>query len=209
MGFIAYYRVSTKKQGDSGLGLDAQRAAVKNYTKDIYKEYVEVESGKNPKRPRLLAAIEECKKTGHTLLVAKLDRLARNVHFVSALMESKVPFRCIDMPEADNFTIHIFAALAEREAKLISDRTKAALAELKKQGVKLGCPPEKNKIRENRLNRVYVGPDKKSIERLEKFINDGYKMNELHEMSEIIYGKKVSLATIYNHVNQYVKVKNK
>lgn len=208
MGFIAYYRVSTKKQGDSGLGLDAQRAAVKNYTNDIYKEYVEVESGKNPKRPRLLAAIEECKKTGHTLLVAKLDRLARNVHFVSALMESKVPFRCIDMPEADNFTIHIFAALAEREAKLISDRTKAALAELKKQGVKLGCPPEKNKIRENRLNRVYVGPDKKSIERLEKFINDGYKMNELHEMSEIIYGKKVSLATIYNHVNQYVKVKN-
>ena len=209
MGFIAYYRVSTKKQGDSGLGLDAQRAAVKNYTKDIYKEYVEVESGKNPKRPRLLAAIEECKKTGHTLLVAKLDRLARNVHFVSALMESKVPFRCIDMPEADNFTIHIFAALAEREAKLISDRTKAALVEPKKQGVKLGCPPEKNKIRENRLNRVYVGPDKKSIERLEKFINDGYKMNELHEMSEIIYGKKVSLATIYNHVNQYVKVKNK
>lgn len=205
MAYIAYYRVSTKRQGDSGLGLDAQRASVQNYSKDIYKEYVEIESGRKASRPRLKEAIEECKRTGNTLLVAKLDRLARNVHFVSMLMESKVPFKCVDMPEADNFTIHIFAALAEREARLISERTKAALAEKKKQGIKLGCPPEKNRIRENRLNRVYVGPDKKSIERLEKFINDGYEIKELHEMSEMIYGKKVCLATIYKHVNRYVK----
>ncbi len=130
--YIAYYRVSTKQQGQSGLGLEAQRAAVRGFTGNcsacILAEVTEIETGTSKRvRTKLLEAIELAKKHNAILLIAKLDRLARNVHFVSSLMESKVPFKACDMPEADNFTIHIFAALAEREAKLISERTRAAL----------------------------------------------------------------------------------
>jgi len=130
--YIAYYRVSTAKQGKSGLGLEGQRAAVSNFTGNcqdcVIAEFTEIETGTNKKsRPEFEKAKAHAIKEGATLLIAKLDRLARNVHFVSGLMESKVSFKACDMPEADNFTIHIFAALAEREAKMISDRTKAAL----------------------------------------------------------------------------------
>lgn len=130
--YIAYFRVSTAKQGQSGLGLEGQKAAVKNFTDNcdncILAEYTEVETGTNKKtRPEFEKAKAHAIREGATLLIAKLDRLARNVRFVSELMESKVSFKACDMPEADSFTIHIFAALAEREAKMISDRTKAAL----------------------------------------------------------------------------------
>ena len=145
-GFIAYYRVSTQRQGSSGLGLDAQREAVSRYIPNapgsLLAEFTEVETGKgaNPlaKRPELRRALDECKKRGAVLVIAKLDRLARNVHFVSGLMESRVRFIACDMPEANELTIHIMAAFAEHEAKRISERTKEALAAAKARGVKLG-----------------------------------------------------------------------
>lgn len=137
---IPYYRVSTKKQGASGLGLDAQRAAVESYAAGncltLIGEYVEVETGTNKrKRPTLQAAMKAAKQHDAVLLIAKLDRLARNVHFISGLLESGVKFVAVDMPEVDNLTIHILAAVAEKEAKLISQRTKAALdAKREKEG---------------------------------------------------------------------------
>lgn len=139
---IAYYRVSTQRQGQSGLGLEAQRADVQRladqhgYT--ITETFTEVESGRKKNRPQLEAALQLAKRTGAVLLIAKLDRLARNMAFTSALMESGVDFRAADMPEADRFTVHIFAALAEREARLISDRTRAALGAAKARGQQLG-----------------------------------------------------------------------
>jgi DNA invertase Pin-like site-specific DNA recombinase len=140
--YIAYYRVSTKQQGQSGLGLEAQQAAVRQFTGNckecIVAEVTEIETGTSKRvRTKIQEAIELAKKSNAILLIAKLDRLARNVHFVSSLMESKVQFKACDMPEADNFTIHIFAALAEREAKLISDGTKAALQAKKARGEKI------------------------------------------------------------------------
>lgn len=144
--FIAYYRVSTAAQGQSGLGLEAQQTAVTAYLNGgawkLIGEFREVETGKGSnalaKRPQLRAALDACRKHGATLIIAKLDRLARNVHFVSGLMESKVRFVACDMPEANELTIHIMAAFAEHEAKRISQRTKDALAVAKARGVVLG-----------------------------------------------------------------------
>jgi DNA invertase Pin-like site-specific DNA recombinase len=145
--FVAYYRVSTARQGMSGLGLDAQREAVTRYLNggewELVGEFTETETGKGAdalaKRPQLRAALDLCRKTGARLLIAKLDRLARNVHFVSGLMESKVKFVAVDMPEANELTIHIMAAFAEHEAKRISERTKDALRAAKARGVVLGA----------------------------------------------------------------------
>jgi len=143
--YVAYYRVSTARQGESGLGLDAQRAAVARYLQGksatIQAEFTEVESGKrHSNRPQLAAAIAECKRTGATLIIAKLDRLARNVHFISGLMESATNFIAVDMPHATRLTIHILAAIAEHEREMISVRTKAALEQCKARGIKLGNP---------------------------------------------------------------------
>ena len=141
--FVAYYRVSTKKQGASGLGLEAQQAAVSSYvTKEagemVAPPFIEVESGKCKERPELAKAIAHARKHKAVLLVAKLDRLARNVAFLSALMESKVPFRAVDNPHASPLTIHILSAVAEEEARAISLRTKLALAAAKARGQLLG-----------------------------------------------------------------------
>jgi len=141
---IGYLRVSTQKQGRSGLGLEAQQAAVAAHSKatgaKIVATFTEVESGKRSDRPELARAIAACRRHGATLVIAKLDRLARNVYFVSGLMEGKVPFVCCDNPTATPLTIHILAAVAEDEAKRISERTKAALAAAKARGVALGNP---------------------------------------------------------------------
>jgi DNA invertase Pin-like site-specific DNA recombinase len=140
--FVAYYRVSTAKQGRSGLGLEEQQEAVRSYLNGgrwkLVAEFTEVESGKRKDRPTLAAALAACRLHRAKLVIAKLDRLARNVAFTSALMESGVEFEAVDFPQANRLTIHILAAVAEHEAKAISDRTKAALAAAKARGVKLG-----------------------------------------------------------------------
>lgn len=139
----AYYRVSTNRQGRSGLGIDAQRAATETYVRSngakLMGEFIEVESGTRFDRPELSNALKACRKTGATLLIAKLDRLARNVHFISGLLETDVRFVAIDMPNADRFMLHVYAAIAEEEARKISERTKAALAAAKARGVALGA----------------------------------------------------------------------
>jgi DNA invertase Pin-like site-specific DNA recombinase len=140
---IAYYRVSTQKQGRSGLGLEGQQAAVEGYVgangAKIAKAYTEVETGKRADRPELAKALAHAKCIGATLVVAKLDRLARNVAFLSALMQSGVDFVAQDNPHANKLTIHILAAVAEDEAERISQRTKAALAAYRARGGLLGA----------------------------------------------------------------------
>jgi DNA invertase Pin-like site-specific DNA recombinase len=149
---VAYYRVSTQRQGSSGLGLDAQRAAVGEHVRSrtavLAGEFTEVETGKGSnalaKRPQLKLALDMCKRQGATLVIAKLDRLARNVHFISGLMESRVPFIACDLPEANELTLHLMAAVAEHETKRISERTRDALAQAKARGTKLGSAGWKN-----------------------------------------------------------------
>lgn len=140
--FVSYLRVSTQKQGRSGLGLDAQRESVAGYLNGgrhtLVSELVEVESGKRSDRPKLREALSLCRLHRATLLVAKLDRLARNVAFISALMESGVKFVAVDLPQANELTVHIMAAMAEYEAKAISARTRAALAAAGARGTVLG-----------------------------------------------------------------------
>lgn len=140
--FVSYIRVSTSRQGLSGLGLEAQRDAVSRYIRmheGLFEtEFVEVESGKKTNRRQLNEAIAYCKHNGATLIIAKLDRLARNVHFISGLIETGVQFRAADMPSADKFMLHIYAAMAEEEGRRISERTKQALAAAKRRGVVLG-----------------------------------------------------------------------
>ena len=140
---VTYLRVSTARQGKSGLGLEAQQKAVADYLStgqwNLLEEFVEVESGKNSKRPKLLEAIELCKASGAKLLVAKLDRLARDAHFLLSLKKAGIDFVCADMPEANRLTIGIMAMVAEEERKAISKRTKEALAAAKARCVQLGA----------------------------------------------------------------------
>ncbi len=141
--FVCYLRISTDKQGVTGLGMEAQRESVTRYAANrgtILAEYIEVESGRTSERPQLMAALAECRRRWATLIIAKLDRLSRNVHFISGLMNSDVEFVAVDMPTANRLTIHILAAVAEHEREMISERTKAALAAAKARGVKLGNP---------------------------------------------------------------------
>ncbi|WP_263382257.1 recombinase family protein [Granulicella arctica] len=140
--FISYLRVSTARQGASGLGLEAQREAVSRYLNGgswtLVQEVMEVESGKLNDRPAIAEALRLCRLHKATLVIAKLDRLARNVHFISSLMESGVDFVACDFPEANRLTVHILAAVAEHEAAMISVRTKAALKAAKVRGSVLG-----------------------------------------------------------------------
>ncbi len=141
--YTPYYRVSTQKQGVSGLGLEAQQAAVRAFVPDpaqLLPEFVEIESGKKNQRPQLLAALAEARRVGSTLLIAKLDRLSRNASFVLALRDSGVSFVCCDMPDANTLTVGLFAVLAQHERETISQRTKAALAAKKARGATLGNP---------------------------------------------------------------------
>ena len=142
--FVAYYRVSTKAQGASGLGLEAQRKSVRDYldgrTCALVSEFTEVESGRSGGRKELAKALAACRLFGARLIIAKLDRLARNVAFVSHLMESGVDFLAVDFPQANALTVHLLSAIAEHEREMISQRTKAALAAAQARGSRLGNP---------------------------------------------------------------------
>ncbi len=142
MKYVAYYRVSTKKQGRSGLGLEAQQKMVKDFVVnnggDIVAEYTEIESGKHDDRPQLMEAMKHASLVGGKLLVGKLDRLSRDLHFITSLQKSHVDFVVSDLPGCDSFTINIYGSLAQREREMISARTKAGLAAAKARGVKLG-----------------------------------------------------------------------
>ncbi|MHB8283869.1 MAG: recombinase family protein [Caulobacteraceae bacterium] len=140
--FVTYFRVSTRRQGESGLGLEAQREAVRRFLGEgqVVASFEEVESGGRADRPALDAALKACRLRNATLLIAKLDRLARSVAFVSRLMEEGVDFVAVDNPTANRLTVHLLAAIAEHERELISQRTKAALQAAKARGVKLGNP---------------------------------------------------------------------
>ena len=164
MKFVIYYRVSTKAQGASGLGLSAQERDVRlyldNYAPEdhqVLAEITEIESGKEDQRPELQQAIELCKREQATLLVSKLDRLSRRVSYIATLMEErKLEFKVASMPSADKFQLHIYAALAEQERDFISKRTKAALAEARAKGVVLGGLRDKtmkrNRVRQEQAN---------------------------------------------------------
>lgn len=140
--YVAYLRVSTQRQGFSGLGLEAQREIIKNHLRETepIAEYVEVESGRKADRPKLKDALALCRKNGATLIVAKLDRLARNVSFLSNLLESDVEIVFCDFPQANKMVLHILAAISQYEAELIATRTRQALQAKKARGHKLGNP---------------------------------------------------------------------
>jgi DNA invertase Pin-like site-specific DNA recombinase len=179
--FVAYYRVSTDKQGKSGLGLDAQRKAVNDYLNggdwELAAEFTEIEAGRKSDRPELVKALGVCKRHMATLVIARLDRLARNVHFISGLMETKVKFVACDMPEATPFMLHIYAAVAEQEARAISVRTKVALQAAKQRGVRLG------RTGAEILAPKYRGEALDRAKRLEPIIremqNEGYSMRRM------------------------------
>jgi len=142
--FVAYFRVSTDKQGKSGLGLEAQREAVETYLNGgswtLIAKFTEIESGKRAYRPQLVAALAACKKHRAKLVIAKLDRLSRNLAFIAALMDSGVEFVAVDNPHANKLTIHILAAVAQHEREMIAQRTKDALQAAKARGRRLGNP---------------------------------------------------------------------
>jgi len=139
---VTYYRVSTTRQGKSGLGLEAQEQATNDYITrvggGIVESYTDVESGKKNNRPELEKALRKCRLTGAILVIAKLDRLSRNARFLLELQDSSIKFVCCDMPEANDLTVGFMACLAQYESKMISERTKAALQAAKARGVKLG-----------------------------------------------------------------------
>jgi DNA invertase Pin-like site-specific DNA recombinase len=142
--FVAYYRVSTDRQGRSGLGLEAQQSSVRNYLNggewELIGEFTEVESGKRADRPELVKALEVCRRQKARLVIAKLDRLSRNLAFIATLMDSGVEFLAVDNPHANKLTVHILAAVAQHEREMISERTRSALQAAKARGKKLGNP---------------------------------------------------------------------
>ena len=127
--YVAYYRVSTQMQGKSGLGLEAQRVEVQQNTTDglVIAEFTEIESGKRDDRPQLKAAMDYCKANKATLVIAKLDRLSRDLHFLTGFIKENVPFIACDLKHANKFTLHIMGAVAEQERDFISERTSAAI----------------------------------------------------------------------------------
>jgi len=213
MGIVSYIRVSTERQGLSGLGLEAQRQDVARVFGAPEKEFREVESGKINNRPQLNKAIKFAKENGHTLVVAKLDRLSRSVAFIAQLMDSKVDFKCADMPQLDTFTAHIFAALAQREREATSRRVKDALAvkkqQLKLEGKRLGCPDiTKNGrkladiIAENRAKRVYARPDPEAIRTIKKMKSAGMNMDDISSAATQLFGRTISKVTIYSYLKK-------
>lgn len=197
---VGYQRVSTKGQGESGWGLEGQETAIQAYARQsggkIVAMYTEVESGKLADRPELLKALAHARRSKATLVVAKLDRLARNVAFLSALMESNVQFVACDQPQANRLTLHILAAVAEAEAKAISERTKAALAAYKARGGKLGAelPQCRNLTAEARVKGI-----RKAAEMRQKAATEAY--SDLIPTVQAMKAEGLSLRAIAERLN--------
>ena len=219
--YIAYLRVSTQKQGYSGLGLEAQKEIIQNHLRDAapIAEYIEVESGRktDKERPQLRAALEYCRKEGATLIVAKLDRLARNVSFLSSLLENDVEIVFCDFPQANKMVLHILAAISQYEAELIATRTKQALAAKKARGSKLGNPEHLlNKHCEavansNRTNRekARINPNnKRAVAFLKVLVTQEYTYLQMAETLNregfvTSQGFQFTPSTVYKLIKRY------
>jgi DNA invertase Pin-like site-specific DNA recombinase len=208
--YVGYFRVSTKRQGESGLGLEAQKQLVAKFGECI-ESFVESESGRKNNRPELLKAIDYCKRHNATLLVAKLDRLSRDEIFIFTLRDSGVDFICADNPHANSLTIGLLAVIACDEVKKIRERTKSALQVKKEQlaleGKRLGCPDVtstgrtvKDIMRENRKHRVYAKPDPSKVEALKIMHQSVKDIGKLKEFSAHIFGSPISKTTIYSYL---------
>ena len=219
--YVAYLRVSTQKQGYSGLGLEAQKEIIQSHLHNAapIAEYIEVESGRktDKERPQLRSALEQCRKEGATLIVAKLDRLARNVSFLSSLLENDVEIVFCDFPQANKMVLHILAAISQYEAELIATRTKQALAAKKARGTKLGNPEHLlNKHREavansNRTNRekARINPNnKRAVAFLKVLVTQEYTYNQMAETLNregfvTSQGFQFTPSTVYKLIKRY------
>ncbi|MCB0010749.1 MAG: recombinase family protein [Anaerolineae bacterium] len=209
---IAYYRVSTQRQGQSGLGLDAQRDSVKRFADnqgyELIGEHTEIETGTSKRRRPILAkAIDQAKESGATLLIAKLDRLARNVAFTSALMDSGVDFTACDMPEANKMTIQIMAVMAEQEARMISERTKAGLASRRRRVAAGAAEPIKHHFGNTQWKgREYHNPDAKRGDSSEVQREAARQWNR--DLIDLIIEKR-NQGLSYDHVAKWLNEKGK
>lgn len=217
--YVAYLRVSTQKQGYSGLGLEAQREIIRNHLHDTtpVAEFVEVESGRKSDRPKLKEALALCRKDGATLIVAKLDRLARSVSFLSNLLESDVEIVFCDFPQANKMMLHILSAISQYEAELIATRTKSALQAKKARGCKLGNPEHlmerheqaiQNSIR-TRKDKADNNPNnKRAVAMLRTLVKEEHSLQEITNIlnSEgfvTSQGCSFSKSTVYKLIKRY------
>lgn len=211
MEYIAYYRVSRPRQGISGLGLESQKQIVSAYLHGtpLLAEFTEVESGKSTTRKELAKALALVKERNATLVIAKLDRLARNVSFLCYLLDSKVKFVACDMPDANEMTIHIIAAVAQGEHKMITDRITNALQVAKQRGVKLGNPllkdpvTAKKQAKAAQSHREYKKPDKAVIELLNQYNNLGLSIRLIAAKLSEVFDKKYSTTFVYKNLKKY------
>ena len=194
--YVSYLRQSTKKQSLSNLGIEAQREIIKKYLGQIkpIAEFVETESGKKTDRPKLAEALELCRKTKSTLIVAKLDRLSRNVAFTSKLLESDVEIKFCDFPEANRLVLHIIASIAEYEAGLISTRTKQALKAKKARGVRLGKP-------ENLVNNLGKAISNSNLTNRQKALDNDNNRRAI-AMLKVMATQDLSLSEMARRLNE-------
>ena len=217
--YVSYLRVSTQKQGYSGLGLEAQKEIIQNHLHETtpITEFIEVESGRKKDRPKLKEALELCRKTGSTLIVAKLDRLARNVSFLSSLLESDVEIVFCDFPQANKMVLHILSAISQYEAELTASRTKSALQAKKARGYRLGNPEhllgKHNQAIQNSIMTCKAKADnnpnnKRAVAMLRTLVKEEHS---LKEMADILNregfvtskGACFSKATVYKLIKRY------
>ena len=217
--YVSYLRVSTQKQGYSGLGLEAQREIIQNHLYDTtpITEFIEVESGRKKDRPKLKEALDLCRKTGSTLIVAKLDRLARNVSFLSSLLESDVEIVFCDFPQANKMVLHILSAISQYEAELTASRTKSALQAKKARGCKLGNPEhllgKHNQAIQNSIMTCKTKADnnpnnKRAVAMLRTLVKENRSLNEMakilnNEGFVTSQGSKFSKSTIHKLIKRY------
>ena len=194
--YVSYLRQSTKKQSLSNLGIEAQREIIQKYLGQIQPiaEFVETESGKKTDRPKLAEALELCRKTKSTLIVAKLDRLSRNVAFTSKLLESDVEIKFCDFPEANRLVLHIIASIAEYEAGLISTRTKQALKAKKARGVRLGKP-------ENLVNNLGKAISNSTLTNRQKALENDNNRRAI-AMLKVMATQDLSLSEMARRLNE-------